>query len=344
MWMADQSRDAEGQVVKAADGALPVTGNPIVDGVSRLLLFLGSLLDPQLAPRTKCPAQLNDEELREAACRVAIALVDELGLIVQEGSDGTPAEDPSWHRPWPTTVEAFIRSTFMSGFDAFGTVALSLGMNTSVASTSNVRAAAQCHVLMRWVLDADTDAEQRSRVLAMTRASIDKARSSLANWEHATPPTQGSGMIAYVRQALDAAESDVDALISEHGLNVPPPPDRESLFDRYLPRGYATFAMTSDVGSPSGPSPFFFYGDSDFSGESETGTPNWDYLGLHVERAFWIAQACRIQLDNYQLAAPVCGWVNHEHVLKLIADELALVDAEAEKRFTTRRDPGRIWM
>jgi len=338
MCMADEPTGADGAVVLGATSGLPVTGNPMVDGLSRLLLFLESLVRPQQGVPSKCPADLDDVELRDAACKVAITLVDGLGLIVQEGPDASAADDPSWHRRWPRTVEAFVRSMFMTGFDAFGTAAVALGTNTSVTSISNVRVVAECHVLMRWVLDGETETEQLSRVLAMTRAGIDDARRSLAHWDRATHRTQESHMVAYVRETLDDAQWDLDELIDGHGLTLPSRPDSAALFDRYLPRGYVTFTLASDIGAPPGPSPFFFYG------ESETGTDKWGYRGLHVERALWIAEACWIQLENYQLAAPVCGWVNHEHFLKHVADDLAIVDAEAEKRFATKRDPDRTWL
>jgi hypothetical protein len=110
------------------------------------------------------------------------------------------------------------------------------------------------------------------------------------------------------------------------------------LFDRYLPGGYLRFALLSSVGAHPGPSPFFFYGESD------SGGAHWDYRGLHAERAFWITQACYIQLENCELAAPVCEWVNYEFLLTRIADDLRPMAAEAEKRFTARRDPTRIWI
>ena len=132
---------------------------------------------------------MDDEELHEASFKVAIALVDGLGLILQTSFDGKPVNDPSWSRPWPTTVEMFVRSMFMTALDAFGTAAVSLGMNASVASTSNIRAVAECNVLMRWVLDGGTECEQLGHVLAMTRTGIRQAR----HWPHwptgnGTPP------------------------------------------------------------------------------------------------------------------------------------------------------------
>ncbi len=322
----------------APEPRLHATGNPIVDGISRLLVFLEKLLAPQSGLRVKRPFDMDDEELREAAFRVAIALVDGLGLIFQSSFDGKTVDDPTWDRPWPTTVEMFIRSMFMTALDAFGTAAVSLGMNASVASTSNIRAVAECNVLIRWVLDGRTDGDQRGRVLAMTRTGITHARGALAQWERTATGPQEAAMIAYVRQALDATDVDLDDIVDRDRLTIPERPDLAALFDLYLPGGYLSFALVSDMGAHPGPSPFFFYG------EARSGAADWDYRGLHVERAFWIAQACRIQVENCKLAGSVFEWGDQEHVLKRIGDELAPIAAEAERRFSARRDPTRIWI
>jgi len=314
------------------------TGNPIVDGTSRLLLFLERLLTPQSSLWGKRPHDMNDDELREAAFKLAIAFVDGLGFIVQTSLGDAAVDDPSWHHPWPTTVESFVRSMFMTAIDAFGTATVGLGVNASVTSTSDIRALAECHVLLRWVLDAETDYEQRSRVLAMTRTGIKRARKSLERWERTVTGPQESAMTAYVREALDAAQGDFNAIVDRYKLTVPKRPEIASLFDQYLRGGYVTFALASDIGAHRGPSPFFFYGESD------PAAADWDYRGLFVERAFWITQACKIQLENCKLADTVFAWFDQEHIAKRIADELSPVAVEAERRFTAKRDPRRIWI
>ena len=336
--MPEELSSAGERAAPGTASGIESTGNPIVDGISRLLLFLERLLTPQPAVRAKSPDGMNDEELREAAFKLAIALVDGLGVIVRASFEGPGVSDPSWHRPWPTTVDTFIRSMFMTSLDAFGTAAVGLGMNASVASTGNIRAVAECHVLMRWVLDGESEDDQRGRVLAMTKTGIEQARGSLAHWERTATGSNDSAMIAYVKQALDATEVDLELLAQRSILKVPSRPDDLDLFDRYLPGGYLRFALLSNVGTHPGPSPFFFYGESD------SGGIHWDYRGLHAERAYWITQACHLQLENCDLAAPVCGWVNYEHLLTRIADDLGPIAAEAEKRFTARRDPMRIWI
>ena len=336
--MADEPIGAGGAPSPAPLPGLETTGNPIVDGTSRLLTFLERLLTPQSSLRGKRPHDMNDEELREVAFQVAMAFVDGLGLIVQTSFDDTAVDDPSWHRPWPTTVETFVRSMFMTAIDAFGTAAVGLGVNASVTATSDIRALAECHVLLRWVFDAETDDEQRGRVLAMTRTGIKRARKALERWERTATGPQESAMAAYVRQALDAAQGEFDSIVDRHKLTVPKRPEMASLLDQYLPGGYVTFAVASDIGAHRGPSPFFFYGESD------PAAAHWDYRGLFVERAFWITQACKIQLENCKLAATVFPWFDQEHVAKRIADELGPVTAEAERRFTAKRDPRRIWI
>jgi hypothetical protein len=191
---------------------------------------------------------------------------------------------------------------------------------------------------MRWVLDAKSDDERQSRVLAVTRAGIDQARTSVRHSELMTNGPEELALIAYVHETLDATEADLDLLIKKKNLEMARSPASTELFDRYLPDAYFMFALLTNIGAHLGPSPFLFYG------ELESNTVNWDYKGLEVERAFWIAQATKIQLENCALAASVCGWDGIEDLLGRIADLLGPVAIEAERRFIARRDSRRVWI
>jgi hypothetical protein len=148
-----------------------------------------------------------------------------------------------------------------------------------------------------------------------------------------------SALIAYVQETLDATEAELDELTKSKNLEIVRRPPSAVLFDRYLPDAYFMFALLSNVGAHLGPSPFLFYGELEVNAAI-----NWDYKGVQVERAFWIAQATKIELENCELAASVCGWTGTEDLLRRIADLLGPVAIEAEKRFIDRRDPGRVWI
>jgi hypothetical protein len=83
-----------------------LTGNPLVDAISRLSLRLGGLLFRDKRPRDKSPEAMVDQDLFEAVYRLAIDLSQGTRLILY-CHDRRTVDDPSWHRMWPTTVEMF---------------------------------------------------------------------------------------------------------------------------------------------------------------------------------------------------------------------------------------------
>jgi hypothetical protein len=282
------------------------------------------------------PEDMADSELCKAAFRVATSLVDGLGPVVQASFSGRAVDDSTWHHPWATTVEMFVRTAFMTSQDACGTAAVGLRMNASAASTGIIRTVAECHVLMRWVLDGATAEEKRGRVLAVTSTAVKRTRRSVDHWERTATGTRSPEMAAQIRQALEATETDLDTLASRNDLIIPRRPENQELFDSYLPGGYFVFALLSNMGAHPG-NPFLFYGGP------RSNVLDWDFKGLHIERAYWITQACSLHLENCKIAAPICGWTNYEVVLARIGRELGPLAAEAVKRLNARRDPAGIW-
>lgn len=309
--------------------APPALGVPMFDAFGHLFATLSP--QPGAGERTDPVEEADDTELFGGTFDLVRRLVDGLGPVVAASLAARGIDDPTWLHPWPTTVETFVRSVFMTSLDSCATAAVVLHGNSSAAATEALRTVAESHVVLRWVLEPIADDEQRSRVLAITGAAVNDCKSALTHWERHTADRGHLQQIAHMRESLRTAQLDLALLAKRNNLVMPNCPSRTALMDRYFPGTYAMFVMLASMNAQPG-YPIVFYGNP-------AGAFNWDYTGLDIERAYWLSLAGRLQLETCRLVAEVCHWSGHEPLLDRTEAGLQPIEAETARRFEARRAP-----
>jgi hypothetical protein len=60
---------------------------------------------------------------------------------------------------------------------------------------------------------------------------------------------------------------------------------------------------------------------------------DFDFKGMHVVRAYWIAMSTELHLELCRLVAPVLGWQRWEAALDALSSRLQPLAEEAQRRF-----------
>ncbi len=69
-------------------------------------------------------------------------------------------------------------------------------------------------------------------------------------------------------------------------------------------------------------------------GRPGTGIVDYDFKGMHYQRAYWIAQGIKLHLSPCQVAAPELSWPEWDAIAENTKGELLPLAEEAQRRFS----------
>lgn len=299
--------------------------------VSWMRSVIGVLVGRPLRRKPKEPQSMSDSELLRAVHDNGTDLMQSTARLTL---GRTFVDDRDWHRPWPTTLRMFVYLTFMTSLDAYGTIVVGLGRNASATAAGIMRVVAECHVRLRWVLEIDDESVRRGRVMALSAASIQRTRRAVRHAEQNAPSRRMGEGYAHMGNMFDQAAADLEDFARRQTIDIPTTPGDLNLrlFNQFYDEGYAEFSMLSEMGLHAGPTPLFYLRPS-------SGTLDYDFQGMHIERAFWMGRATSVQLHSLLLTAPICGW-ECAALVERIASRLDPLLDETRRRLLASRDPG----
>jgi hypothetical protein len=312
-----------------------MTGNSWVDAMTKVFLWLGSLVLPKPPePKLKQSAEMTNSELREALFGLAWPLTDNIGRIHQASFDGRAVDDPRWHHALPTTVQMHVRGLITAASDSYGLACIGLQSWASAAALGPIRHLGETLVLVRWLLDGD-EREQRARGYALTAAAIKSVDAMTRELGKLADSEQSQRIAAHKTTAIGRLRTDLAALRTEDGLEQQSVPQRKALFGKYLPdAGYLVFVLLSNAGShPGAVQSTLFFADPG------SASVVYDFVGpdLQIERAFWISQAIGLYIELCRLAGPVLGWENWGSIVDWAEARLHDLGPEVSGRWQERR-------
>jgi hypothetical protein len=278
---------------------------------------------------------MSDSQLLGATIEIARSLVDDLAPIHQASFDPRPVDDHRWHYGMPTIPAMHIRSFYTTGNDSFSLALLGLRANASAAALGPIRHLYETLAIVRWLTEPGP-VEQRERALAITRRSIRWVEDT---YPHALEQLDETTDIEPLRRRLRNPPSaamlkDLADIAREDGIrNDVEMPPRRDLFNKYMADagGYLMFRVLSTMAShPGALQSGLFYGAPGVG-------LDYDFKGLHLQRAYWLADATAIHLDLCRRCGPVCGWRGAEPLLGQLEASLSPLGSEIQARLRARK-------
>ncbi len=318
---------------------IPVTGNPVIDTMTRIFDWLDRQIDqlvprPPAPPPRAAPADMTDEQLHHAIHDVGGRLLNSLAPVLQRSFAGDGAKrDPRFPHPLPTTARAHALMMFTQAHDSYGLSLLGLREHASASALGPIRNIAETLALTRWLLESPDEQVRRARAYRLTRNAIGQYRDLTTTLERIAPQSPQTLQIApRLAAAADRMTHSLTALAQQDGVTIATKPKKMSrLIEQYLPEsgGYMLYALLSSAGvHPGAARAYLFYG------RPGTGISDFDFKGLYHVRAYWIAQSIGLHLDLCHLVAPVLGWQGWDAIADATQSQLQPLAEEAERRFS----------
>ena len=315
----------------------PMTGEPIGELLTRLFDEMGKRIDAFLSgsnPKPVSAAEMTDAQLRQAIFRIAADLIEHIGPPLMQAFGASAVDDPAFRHGLPGTVRMHTLLMFAQAHDSFALSTIGLQHSANASSLGPIRNVAETLAVTRWLLDDPDEKIRRGRGHALNREDIKKQKRLSEHLVKAAPDPSDTRLLATRLGArAKQAERDLRTFAAQEGVTIPVKPDREALFEQYLPDvgDYALFAFFSNAGAHPG-----LTCSSLFYGKPDTGAVDFDFQGRNDARAYWLAQGTLLHLNLCRLVAPVLGWQGWEAVNGTFQARFEPLAEEAERRFIRR--------
>jgi hypothetical protein len=306
---------------------IPMTGDPVIDTVTKVFDWLGKQIDqvlPHPAPATPAPADMTDEQLHHAVHDVGAELLNSLAPVLHRSFVGDAAHgDLQFPHGMPTSVRAHTLMLFAQAHDAFGLSVIGLGKHATAAALGPIRNIAETLALARWLLESSDDGVRRARGYGFTLDAVDQYRKVVRMLER-SPQTRR------LAAAEEQMRRNLTRLAKQDGITVEARPAKLSrLVGQYVPElGSMAYALLSSAGVHPAARGYLFYG---WPG---TGIVDFDFKGMYYQRAYWIAQSIKLHLGLCQVVAPELGWPEWDAIAEKTKRELLPLAEEAQRRFS----------
>ena len=318
-------------------GAIPTTGNPVVDTMTRIFGWLGSRLPEFTPPRSAPtePAKMTDAQLLEAIFAISKQLIDQaVGPWMMASFDGGTINEPLFKGPMPTKPRDSVLLTFASADDSACLAEMRLHHCASAAATGALRNVAESFVQLSWLLDTDDDRQRLGRTYGLIARALEDRRRTIEvmrKWANRTGRTPHPWM-ALLEASQQRSCADLDNLVQANKVTIEPLPPNVDLFEQYLADegGYLFFSQLSNAGVHAGASRAFA-----FYGSASEAKLDFDFQGKHGLRAYWLSVCLRLHIKLCRLVAPELGWPDWATVLDELQARLDPLAAEADRRILT---------
>ena len=146
---------------------IPVTGNPIIDNITKGLLWLCEQTEKVFGPPPPTPvpepARMSDVELHHAIHDIGGTLLNRHGPMLQESfrRHGMPLSDLRFPGPMATTVRSHLLTMIVEANDAYGLALLGLREHATTAALGPIRNLAETYAYAKWLLE---DADEKIRL------------------------------------------------------------------------------------------------------------------------------------------------------------------------------------
>lgn len=321
---------------------LPVTGNPVIDGMTKVFDWLGRQVE-QIVPRLPepsppAPSDMTDKQLHHAIHDVGARLLNDLGPVTQQtfARYGSAMSDARFRHGMPTTVRGHVLAMVTEATDAYAVSLLSLREHASAAALGATRIVAETLTWARWLLESPDDAIRSARALRLTLRGIEGYRKVGATLlTVAGKSAETTEFASQLAAAADRMRRSLNAMADEDGITIPANPGNMSaLSEQFLHDhgGYLFYALLNSSGAHPGAARA-----SQFYGTPGTGLADYDFKGRYDVRAYWIAQSIALHLDMCHLAAPVLDWQDWDAIASRTEGELRPLSEEAERRYAEPR-------
>lgn len=316
---------------------IPVTGNPVIDTMTRVFDWLSRQIDQVVlgppAPPGPATADMTGEQLHHAIHDVAGRLLTSLAPVLQRSFTGDAAHgDLRFPHSMPIAVRAHTLMLFTQAHDSFGLSLLGLREHATASALGPIRNIAETLALIKWLLESSDDDVRRSRAYGLTLRALDDYRLMTKTLTNVAPQSpQTSQLASQMADAEERMRRSLAQMAEQDGIIAAKPGKASKLVEQYLPEhgSYMLYALLSSAGVHPGAAR-----SSLFYGRPETGIIEFDFKGMYHVRAYWIAQSVSLHLELCHLVAPVLGWREWDAIAEVTQIQLEPLAEEAERRFS----------
>jgi len=318
-------------IIFAMSSNIP-TGDPVTDTMTKVFDWLGKQIGqvlPRPAPAAPAPTEMTDEQLLHAIHDVGAELLNSLAPVLHRSFAGDAAHgDPRFPHGMPTSVRAHTLMLVAQAHDAFGLSVSGLGKHATAAALGPIRNIAETLALARWLLESSDDDVRRARAYGLTLDAVDQYRKVVRMLERSPETRQLAPRLAAAEKQM---RHNLTRLAEQDGITPEARPAKLSrLVGQYVPElGSMAYALLFSAGvHPGAARGYLFYG------RPGTGIVDYDFKGMHYQRAYWIAQSIKLHLGLCQVVAPELGWPEWDAIAEKTNGELLPLAEEAQRRFS----------
>jgi hypothetical protein len=312
---------------------IAVTGNPIIDNITKGLLWLSEQTETVFGPP---PTPVPDVELHHAIHDIGGTLLNRHGPMLQESfrRHGVPLSDPRFPGPMATTVRSHLLTMIVEANDAYGLALLGLREHATTAALGPIRNLAETYAYAKWLLEDADEKIRLGRAYRVTMNGVDQILQRERIMLKVAPDSELTLLLApKLGTAGQRMRNRLTEMAAEDGVTIAPKPTLPVLMEKHLPEwgGYMFYSVLSNSGAhPGAASATAVYG------KPGAGVIDYDFKGLHHVRAYWMAVDIQLYLDLGDLVEPVLGWPDWRVLAEQIRAQLEPLWQEAHERYVGR--------
>lgn len=280
-------------------------GRPLANAIARFQGWLreksNRLLGYPLNAQQVPAAAMTDEQLHGAIYRVGAELLNCVSTRVlmpaysRKGIKG----DPRFPHGLPTTVRDHV--LMFTSDDSFGLSVIGLGKHATAAALGPIRTIAETLALTKWLMESPSDADRQGRAYRLTLSALDQRRRDARMLRKACPSdAQALKMADWLADSADTMERSLQSMANQDHVAVAgKPPSASMLAALHLSGadGYMFYSLTSAAGVHAGAHrAALFY--SKPGSKAGTAILDFDFKGMHAQRAYWIAVSIELHLKT----------------------------------------------
>jgi hypothetical protein len=207
----------------------PLTGNPIVDTITKGLLWLSEQTEKVFGPSPPAsapePARMSDMDLHHAIHDIGGTLLNKHGPMLQESfrRHGMPLSDSRFPGPMATTVRSHLLTMIVDANDAYGLALLGLREHATTAALGAIRNLVETHAYVKWMLEDADEKIWAGRAYRVTMNGVDQILQRERILLKVAPDSELTLLLApKLRTAGMRMESRLAEMAAEDGVTIAP--------------------------------------------------------------------------------------------------------------------------